>query len=79
MMRKLRFTIITVCFNAQKYIGETINSVLKQDFDDYEYIIKDGGSTDNTLYIVNSYIEENKKIKENKIFKKYKKDADNYK
>ena len=49
MMRKLRFTIITVCFNAQKYIGETINSVLKQDFDDYEYIIKDGGSTDNTL------------------------------
>ena len=62
MMRKLRFTIITVCFNAQKYIGETINSVLKQDFDDYEYIIKDGGSTDNTLYIVNSYIEENKKI-----------------
>ena len=49
------FSVITVCFNEENSIRKTIESVLKQDFDLYEYIICDGGSTDGTLAIAESY------------------------
>ena len=55
------FSIITVCFNEEKSIRKTIESVLNQSFSDYEYIICDGGSTDNTLKIVESYQDAFKK------------------
>nr|WP_308624399.1 glycosyltransferase family 2 protein [uncultured Eisenbergiella sp.] len=48
-MNQYKFSIITVCYNAEKFISETIKSLTKQSFKDYEYIIKDGGSTDKTL------------------------------
>ena len=48
-MKRPKFTIITVCYNAEEYIEETINSLLQQQFKDYEYIIKDGMSTDTTM------------------------------
>jgi glycosyltransferase involved in cell wall biosynthesis len=48
-------TIITVVFNAEKYLEETILSVLNQTFDNIEYIIVDGGSTDSTIDIINKY------------------------
>ena len=47
------FSIITVCFNAADLISETMKSVYKQTYDDYEYIIIDGLSTDNTIQVVN--------------------------
>ncbi|GBR75504.1 glycosyl transferase group 2 [Candidatus Termititenax persephonae] len=50
-----KFSVITVCRNAEKDIGRTINSVLSQDSRDYEYIIIDGASTDNTISIVKQY------------------------
>lgn len=43
------FSIITVSFNAEKHIKETVVSTLEQDFDDFEIIIKDGLSKDATL------------------------------
>lgn len=43
------FSIIVVSFNAEKYIGETINSILSQTFSDFEIIVKDGLSSDGTL------------------------------
>lgn len=46
------FSIITVSLNAQDSIAETISSVLSQDFDDYEIIVKDGCSTDDTVKMV---------------------------
>lgn len=52
------FSIITVCFNSEKTIEKTIKSVLKQGIDDYEYIIIDGKSTDNTLKIVEKYRDQ---------------------
>lgn len=61
-MSKPRFTIITVCYNAEKYITETIQSVLQQTFSDYEYIIEDGFSTDSTLKLVASLAEGNERI-----------------
>lgn len=50
-------TIITVCFNAEKTIEETLKSVLKQNYKNIEYIVKDGNSIDNTQKIIEKYIE----------------------
>jgi len=52
------FSIITVVLNGEKYLEETILSVLNQNFSNYEYIIIDGGSIDNSINIIKKY--ENK-------------------
>lgn len=62
-MSDIFFTIITVCYNAENQIEKTINSVLNQSFKNYEYIIKDGKSTDKTLSIVNAFGQKDKRIK----------------
>lgn len=58
-------SIITVCYNSEKTISETIKSVLNQSYDNYEYLVIDGLSTDRTVLILESYREEfkNKNIK----------------
>lgn len=48
-------SIVTVCYNASKDLPMTMDSVLYQNFSDYEYIIQDGGSTDDSLSIIESY------------------------
>lgn len=53
----MKFTIITVSFNAADNIAETINSVLSQSYNDIEYIIIDGGSTDDTIKVIRKYAE----------------------
>ena len=50
-----RVSIVTPSLNQGKYIRETIESVLRQDYPDIEYLVQDGGSTDNTLDILRSY------------------------
>lgn len=48
-------TIITVTYNAEKYIEQTIKSVIDQDYPNIEYIIIDGASSDGTIDIIKKY------------------------
>ena len=59
-MRKeeILVTIITPAFNSASTIERTLNSVLNQTYKNYEYIIIDGGSKDNTIKIVKEYLDK---------------------
>ena len=52
-----KFSIITVTYNAAKVLEDTIQSIVTQTYKNVEYIIVDGGSTDDTLAIINKYRE----------------------
>ena len=52
---KPNVSIITVCRNPGSELVKTIESVLAQDYTDYEYLIQDGGSDDGTLELINKY------------------------
>jgi glycosyltransferase involved in cell wall biosynthesis len=51
----MKITVITICFNSEDTIYNTLNSVVTQSFKNIEHIIVDGGSKDNTLEICNSF------------------------
>ena|GEM_PF-2228288 len=57
------FSIIIPAYNVEKYIKNTINSVVNQKFQDYELIIIEDCSTDSTLSIIENYVKSNEKIK----------------
>lgn len=52
-----KFSIITVTYNAAKVLEDTIQSIVTQTYKNLEYIIVDGGSTDETLDIIHKYQE----------------------
>lgn len=51
----MRLTVVTVCFNAADDLKKTLDSVLAQNFTDFEYLVVDGGSKDNTLDLLETY------------------------
>lgn len=51
----MKLTVITVCFNAAEDLKKTLDSVLSQTFSDFEYLVVDGGSKDNTISLLESY------------------------
>lgn len=54
---KPKVSIITACYNSEKHIEDTIKSVRDQSYDNIEYIIVDGASSDSTMRIVNHYAD----------------------
>jgi glycosyltransferase involved in cell wall biosynthesis len=59
----IKVSIITPVYNQAKFIGETIRSVLNQDYPDIEYIILDDGSTDETQEVIKPFLDKLKYIR----------------
>jgi len=59
MDKKPLVSVIIPCYNAEKFLSTTLQSVLKQTYDNIEIIIVDDGSTDSTSQIVSNLIEQN--------------------
>jgi glycosyltransferase len=51
----MKVSVITVCYNSESTLEDTIKSVVSQDYTNIEYIVIDGGSRDNTPAILNRY------------------------
>ena len=58
----MRYSIIVPVYNGEKYISECLESVAKQTCDDYELIVVDDGSTDNSGAIVDAFAAEHKNV-----------------
>ncbi|MBL1232163.1 MAG: hypothetical protein CMD31_06210 [Flavobacteriales bacterium] len=59
---KTLVSIIIPCYNAKKYIAETIESVINQSYSNWELIIVNDGSTDNSATILNQFSEKDNRI-----------------
>ena len=62
-MEKGLISVITPTYNCANFIGETIESVQAQTYQQWEMIIVDDCSTDNTKEIADKYIKEDSRIK----------------
>ena len=51
----MKISVVTVTYNSAKTVKDTIQSVLNQHYDDYEYLVIDGGSKDETVDIIKSF------------------------
>ncbi len=58
----MKISILTVCFNSEKTIADTINSVNSQTYKNIEHIFVDGGSEDNTIKILKKNPNKKKKL-----------------
>ncbi len=58
MSEKTKISIIVPIFNIQTYLKETLDSILNQQYENLQLIVIDGGSSDGTLEIVNTYADQ---------------------
>src|SRR5882672_11187358 len=54
-MQSPRICVLMPTWNAQQFVAEAVNSILSQSFTDFELVVVDGGSTDQTLEILARY------------------------
>ena len=57
-MSNTKVSVIIPVYNCAKYIGKTLESVINQDFKDFEIIVIDDGSTDNSLQVINDTLKD---------------------
>jgi len=63
MERNPKVSVIMPAYNSEKYIGTAIESILNQTYKDFEFIIVNDCSTDNTLQTIQSYSKKDRRIK----------------
>lgn len=61
-MDEIKVSVLTPAYNAEKWIGEAVESILNQTFSDWEFIIIDDGSTDKTWEIIQAYAKKDRRI-----------------
>lgn len=59
----MKISIIIPCYNSEKYLGACMDSVLAQTFEDFEAILVDDGSKDNTLAIARHYAQKDARVR----------------
>ena len=59
----MTFSIIVPIYNVEKYLVACLDSILRQTFKDYELILINDGSTDESLKICRTYLNKDKRIK----------------
>lgn len=65
MKNSSKVSVLMNCYNSEQYIQNSIQSLINQTFDEWELIVWDDASTDNTLSIVNSFNDKRIKIYKN--------------
>ncbi|WP_443596824.1 glycosyltransferase [Agathobacter sp.] len=59
----MKFSIIIPVYNAEKYLKECVDSILKQTYQHYEVILVNDESTDSSAFICDGYVEQDKRVK----------------
>ena len=59
----MKISVVIPVYNGEKYVSKCLESILKQDYKDFEIVIVDDGSTDESNIILNKYLLEDSRIK----------------
>ncbi|HAB67391.1 MAG TPA: hypothetical protein DCE23_08495 [Firmicutes bacterium] len=59
----VKFSIIVPVYNVEKYIGDCLDSILNQTYDNFEVIVVNDGSPDNSQDIIDKYVKKDKRIR----------------
>ena len=62
-MRKITISILVPVYNAERYLDECLSSLCQQEIDNFEIICINDGSTDNSLSIIEKYLDQNNNIR----------------
>ena len=63
MQSKTSFSIVIPLYNKEKYICKSIDSVLEQNYDEFEIVVVDDGSKDKSYQLVASRYESNRRVR----------------
>ena len=63
MMENPKITVLMPVFNAENFLNKAIESILTQTFKDFEFLIINDGSTDNSEQIINNYAKKDSRIR----------------